>query len=54
VDVPTGFSGDLIIHIHPNDGKPIRRSSAGAVDAGFVTLRKDLFATTSHFEIEVS
>ena len=54
VDMPTGFSGDLIIHIHPNDGKPISRSSVGAVDAGFVTLHKDLFATTSHFEIEVS
>lgn len=54
VDVPTGFSGDLVIHIHPDDGKPIRRASAGVVDAGFVTLHKDLFATTSHFEIEIS
>ncbi|MGC2404015.1 MAG: hypothetical protein WA510_29745 [Acidobacteriaceae bacterium] len=54
VDVATGFSGDLIIHIHPNDGKPISRSSVGAFDAGFVTLHKDLFATTLHFEIEVS
>ena len=52
--MPTGFSGDLVIHIHPNDGRPISRSSVGAVDAGFVTLHKDLFATTSHFEIEVS
>jgi hypothetical protein len=59
VDTVMGFSGDLVIHIHPDDGKPISRSStgtvgAGTVGAGFVTLPKDLLASTSHFKIEVS
>jgi hypothetical protein len=54
VDTAMGFNGDLVIHIHPDDGKPISRSSAGTVGAGFVTLPKDQLAATSHFKIEVS
>jgi hypothetical protein len=54
VDVPRGFSGDLVIHIHPNDGKPIGRSSVGVVEGGVVMLHKELFANASRFEIEVS
>jgi hypothetical protein len=59
VETAMGFSGDLVIHVHPEDGKPISRSStgtvgAGTVGAGFVTLPKDLLAATSHFKIEVS
>jgi hypothetical protein len=49
VDVSMGFSGDLVLHIHPEDGKPISRSSAGTVGARFVTLPRELLAIGSHF-----
>ena len=53
LDIPKGFSGDLIIHIHPNDGKPVRRSSMGTVGDNTIALNKDLLAGNSHFEIEI-
>ena len=54
VDIPRGFTGDLVIHVHPDDGQPISRSSLGTIVESAVQLNKDLLATASHFEIEVS
>ncbi len=54
IDIPNGFKGDLVVHIHPEDGKPLIRSSIGTLAEQSVTLSKDTLATTSHFEIEIS
>jgi hypothetical protein len=54
LDIPAGFSADLVVHIHPHDAQPIDRSSAGTVGENSVTLDKNLLATSSHFELEIS
>jgi hypothetical protein len=54
VEIPAGFSGDLILHIHPENGKPITRSSVGTVGTSFITLPRELLATKSQFSIEIS
>jgi hypothetical protein len=54
LDIPSGFSGDLVLHIHPDDGKQLNRSSIGALADKTVTLSKDILATAPHFEIEIS
>ena len=40
VDIPKGFAGDLVIHIHPADGAPLRSSTIGAVAKQSVVLVK--------------
>ena len=54
IDIPNGFKGDLVIHVHPENGKPLVRSSIGTVAEQSVTFSKDTLATASHFEIEIS
>jgi hypothetical protein len=54
VDTPNSFGGDLMIHIHPDDGKAITRSSVGTVLENAVQLKKELLASSPHLEIEVS
>jgi hypothetical protein len=44
----------MMIHVHPEDRRPISRSSPGTIVESAVQLNKDLLATASHFEIEVS
>ena len=54
LDMPAGFSGDLIVHIHPDDGKPIDKSSLGSVSDNAVMLKKELLTTATHFEVQIS
>jgi hypothetical protein len=54
IDIPQGFHGDLRVHIHPDTGRPISRSSIGAVAENTVTLTRELLASAPHFEIEIS
>jgi hypothetical protein len=54
IGIPAGFSGDLIVHIHPDDGRPIDKSSIGSISDQAVVLKKELLATTTHFEIQIS
>jgi hypothetical protein len=54
VDIPNGFRGDLVLHIHPEDQKPIVHASIGTVAEQSVTLSKDILATAARFEIEIS
>jgi hypothetical protein len=54
VDVPHGFSGDLVIHIHPSDDKPIRSASQGTLDGNSVIIPKAAFTSSIHFEIDIS
>lgn len=54
LDIPSGFNGDLVLHIHPDDGKQLNRVSIGSLMDRTVTLSKDILATAPHFEIEIS
>jgi hypothetical protein len=54
LDVATGFTGDIVIHIHPNDGKPLQTASTGTVVRDGVLLPRSVFAGASHFEIDIS
>jgi hypothetical protein len=54
VNTPNSFGGDLMIHIHPDDGKPITRSSVGTVLENAVQLKKELLSNSPHLEIEIS
>ncbi len=55
LDIPSPrFNGDLVLHIHPDDGKQLNRSSIGMLADKDVTLSKELLATASRFEIEIS
>lgn len=54
IDTPNSFAGDLIIHIHPDDGKPITRSSAGTIVENAIQIKKELLSNSPHLEIEIS
>ena len=54
VDTPNSFAGDLMIHIHPNDGTPITRSSVGTIVENAVQLKKELLSNSPHLEIDIS
>ena len=54
VETPDSFGGDLVIHIHPDDGIPIRESSIGTVGENAVRLKKELLFNSPHLEIEIS
>lgn len=43
VEIPQGFGGDLLIHIHPPDGRTLRSTSAGTLQGNAILLsRNDL------------
>ncbi|QNI34709.1 hypothetical protein H7849_00715 [Alloacidobacterium dinghuense] len=54
LDVPKGFTGDIIIHIHPRDGKPVQTASVGTVVGNGIVIPRATFGTRSHFELDVS
>jgi hypothetical protein len=54
LDVASGFTGDVRIHIHPLDGKPVQSASAGTVAENGIVLNRAMFAGQSHFEIDVT
>ena len=54
IKVPAGFGGDVVVHFHPVDGKPLRNASIGKVDGDSVVLSRDMFANTSDFDLDIS
>ena len=54
LDVPAGFSGDVAIHIHPKDGRPIASASLGTAAGSSIALARAGFASQTHFEIDVT
>lgn len=54
IDIPTSFSADLVIHVHPDDGKALRSSSAGTVDANKIVLDKSSLSNTRELQIIVT
>lgn len=54
VDVPKGFSGDLVVHIHPNDDRPLRSTSLGTLEGNKIVLLKDSLWTATQLKIVAS
>lgn len=54
LDVPTGYTGDVVLHIHPSDGKPIQNASSGKIAGDSIVLSRAGFANQSHFELDVT
>lgn len=54
VDVARGFSGDVLLHIHPANGGSLKTASIGTVSGSQVKLDRSLFTTRTHFEFNVS
>lgn len=54
VELTKAFAADLIIHLHPNDGKPLRTTSLGILSSNTVTLCKESLETAKHLTILVS
>ncbi len=53
LDIPHGFEGDLVIHIHPPDGRALKSSSAGAVSRDRVTIERSALQGSKQIEITV-
>lgn len=54
LDVPKNFRADVIVHVHPNDGQPIRKASMGSLAGNTILLQRSMLAEKQHLEIEVS
>ena len=54
IDTPSGFAGDLVVHIHPSRGGSVKASSSGVIDAGRIIFRRDFFKTTNKFTFEAT
>ncbi|GGH11407.1 twin-arginine translocation signal domain-containing protein [Silvibacterium dinghuense] len=54
LEVETGFSGDIVLHIHPRSGEAIRTATVGTVDQDTITLLHPLFASQTRFEIDIT
>jgi len=47
------FQGDLLIHIHPPDGRPLRTASAGSIERDHVALKRSELEDKSKLAIRV-
>lgn len=54
LELPKGFAADLKIHVHPNDGKPLRSTSLGVVSGNALTLRKESLGSGKQLTVFVS
>ncbi len=54
VDVSEGFSGDVRIHLHPPDGKPLLKASLGTLEATSILLERAMFSRSAHVEIDAT
>ena len=54
VQIPQGFAADLVIHVHPDDGQPLRATSFGMLQGDKITIPKSLAATATVFHLRVS
>jgi len=54
VHVPKGFAADLIIHVHPNDGQPLRATSIGLLQGDKLIISKSLLANVTSLHILAS
>jgi hypothetical protein len=52
--IPEAFSGDIHIHIHPQDGTPLNKTSLGSIEGQHVILSRAQLSGSSEFEIDIS
>ena len=52
--IPADFKATLKIHMHPDDGKPIRTASMGIVEQEYVSLSSTLLSGKRSLRIEVT
>jgi hypothetical protein len=50
---PASFEGDLVVHIHPPDRRPLRSASAGAVEGTRVIVRRAALSGLKTLDITV-
>ncbi|HXE14242.1 MAG TPA: hypothetical protein VN633_19090 [Bryobacteraceae bacterium] len=53
LDFENNFQGDLAIHIHPPDRRPLASTSIGALNGTVITLKQADLVGKSHLEIQV-
>jgi hypothetical protein len=53
LDFATHFQGDLAIHIHPADRRPLTSVSLGTLNGTVVTLKQADLGAKSHLEIQI-
>jgi hypothetical protein len=54
VDFESVFTGDLVIHIHPPDGRPLEKSSAGRLVRNTIEFAKPELQSTNKLRFRVS
>jgi len=54
LDIEAGFTGHLLIHIHPPDAQPLRQCSAGTISGSAIHLAAADLQNRQHFVIQVS
>jgi hypothetical protein len=54
VEIPKGFSADLVIHVHAPDGQPLRATSLGLIRGDKIMIAKSLTAEATTFHLLVS
>jgi hypothetical protein len=54
IRVPSGFAADLVIHVHPNDGLPLRATSIGVVKVDKIIISRRLMADVTSLHLRVS
>ena len=53
LDIEAGFTGDLMIHIHPPDAQPLQLSSAGTISGSAIHLAAADLQNRHHLVIQV-
>jgi hypothetical protein len=54
VETPAGFAADLVVHIHPPGGGPVRTSSQGKIENGRIILGRELFRAGGRITFQIS
>jgi len=54
VDLPRAFAGDLVIHVHAPDGRPLHKTSSGRVQGDSVVFQRNALQGVRRLQLLVS
>ncbi len=54
IDFDSSFSGDLLIHIHPPDGEPLRHTSSGTLSGNAIHFKREELQDRKQLVLQVS
>lgn len=54
IETPNGFNGDLAVHIHPHDDRPLKSTSEGKIQGTMVVLPRSTFKGKQKVELTIS